>query len=57
MATLSTKRKSVQTVITPSRIVKKDGKEAFLNKITERSESKVLIDDVDVIITGLPFFK
>lgn len=31
-------------------------KETFLNEITERSESKVLIDDDKYRIIGLPFF-
>ena len=35
---------------------KEGWKEAFLNKITERSESKVLIDDDKYRIIGLPFF-
>ena len=35
---------------------KEGWKEAFLNEITERSESKVLIDDDKYRIIGLPFF-
>ena len=35
---------------------KEGWKEAFLNEITERSESKVLIDDDMYRIIGLPFF-
>lgn len=35
---------------------KEGWKEAFLNEITERSESKVLIDDEKYRIIGLPFF-
>ena len=35
---------------------KEGWKEAFLNEITERSESKVLIDDDKYRIVGLPFF-